>query len=389
MSARRQKDARRASSLVAVGALIAAFVVVVGPTAPASASGLGTSYSAAAYGTAGNLNVSPVVTSPGLVSSSLVTLLTPLTAAINSLASGLASDVVTGLTSAGLVATTPQSSQSAPSSGFPASCTSGGWNTRDCYNGVNITALGVPGVLTLGLSAAQGYAAADSTGYTAAARSAGASVTLLGANVGSLGVSTSSATCNTTGTCSSNVTMTGLSLFNGAVTASEASGTNLLMVSLNGASAVPLSSLSTTLTPVGSTGVSVRADGKFLQITVSVNLTSLLDSLGLGGLLTSLLGLTVNTSVQLSLVVGPGYSSSSGASAWGLDLGVDLAGTISVTDTGLLAGVTGSVAITIPSGITTSPTGLGNVASLELAYSAATAGSAVTNGPVWYPPGFI
>ena len=366
-------------------ALTCAVAVTVPAAVPASATSTGSSYSAAAYGTAGTLNVTAGGTG---LTGTLASLLTPLTSALNGLANSLASTLVTSITNAGLTATTPASTQSAPASGFP-NCTTGGWNRQDCYSASSGNALGVPGVLSLGLNAAQGYAAADSTGYQAAAQVADPSLSLLGISIGDLGVAQSSATCPTTGSCSASVSLTNASLLGGLIKLKTATGSNLLQVQLGTNPWIPLSSLGTSLTAVG-TGISAKADGTFLQINISISLTQLLSGLGLGGLLSSLAGLDLTgTSLTLSVLVGPGSSTSNGATAWGLDVGLDLSGSINISATSLLSGLLGSASITIPSGITGSPTALGNLASLELAYTAVTAGSAVSSAPVWFPPGLI
>jgi hypothetical protein len=141
----------------------------------------------------------------------------------------------------------------------------------------------------------------------------------------------------------------------------------------------------------GHSDLQIVANGDFLQVKQSIGLDPLLGSLGLGGLFSGLPGQIDNkdTALTLSITVGPGSSAATGGngiSAWGLAIGVDVAGTITVKQLSALGVLGGKAVITVPTGISGSH--YGNLVDLKLAYASCTSGDAppaVTR----VPPGLI
>jgi hypothetical protein len=378
--------------ILAAGAA-AVTLVAVAPASSAFGSTTGGAYSAAAkVTTTGGL--SPQVTTSGLLAflNPLLTgVVNPLTNAVGALPSQLLASVAGGLTGAGLEASSPSAQQTAPGSGYP-TCTSGGWNSSDCYGPV-VPTIGLPPLLSISSGTIQGFATGDATGYTAKAHLADPNISLLGITVGDLGLIEASAFCAPSGTCTTTQSLAGASLLNGLVTANVASATGLLSVGVAG---TPLVSGTNVTVPAGSVPaglLSIKAslNSNLATVKIGLSLTGLLNGLGLGGLLSGTSGLIDNGSTATAtLTLGPGSSVSSGsAQSWGLELGVDVQASISLSVLGL-AGVT----ITIPTGI--AGAGYGNLLDLKLAYTNAYTGSlggggggVPSAGPQWIPPGLI
>ncbi|MBN9619739.1 MAG: hypothetical protein J0H43_08405, partial [Actinobacteria bacterium] len=327
------------------------------------------------------LTVSPLPT--GLLGflSSITTDVAPLTTALSQLVSQTVAGVAAGLTGAGLSATNSGTSTPTPSAGTYPTCTASGWSTSDCY-GPLVPTVSLPSLLTLSSGTTQGYAAYSSTtGYSAAAKVADPVLGLLGITLANLGIVQSTSSCTSNGSCTQTQSISGASLLGGAVQLSLANGRFLATV--NGVQvsgvAVPLS--------VAGIGATISANGNLLTVKIALTLTQLLNSLGLGSLLSSVVGLVDanngGPSATLTLTVGPGSSTSNGTtSAWGLDVGVDLSANINIS----LLGLAG-VSISVPSGIGGS--NYGNLLDLKLAYTNAASGQSGGSGPVWYPPGLI
>jgi hypothetical protein len=367
------------------GALTAALAATTGFAfaTPAFAATNGSSYSTAAKSTPGT-GIAPVTTTTGLLSflSPVISgVVNPLTAALTALPSTLLTDVAAGLTGSGLQATNPGIAQTAPSAGtYPASCASGGWNSSDCY-GPTIPTVSAAPLLALTSGATQGFATGDSTGYTARAKIADPNLTVLGLNIGDLGLVEASSFCSTSA-CTSTQALSNLSLLGGAVQAKIASG-NLFQVSVAGGAYVTVSGLSTKSGTGGGLPYTVSANGNLLKVQIGLSLTQLLTGLGLGNLLSTVSGLAdAGSTASLTLVIGPGTAPVTGSTqTWGLEVGVDLSASISLSLLGL-AGVT----IAVPTGI--SGANYGDLLDLKLAYTNAYSGALLAT-TVWIPSGQI
>jgi hypothetical protein len=358
---------------VIAATIVAGAVVTAAVPAGASPTGTGSATAAAAYGT--TTTIAPSTPSgTGLLGSIVAGVLQPLVTTLSSTINTTVGSAVIGL----LNANGNQANTSGGSTSYPHGASLG---------------LAVPGVAELVLSGPSG-SVSSSPAYAATSTLTGGTLALLGISAASLGVATATTTCPTSGSTapSAAVALTGVSVFD-RIQAKIANGSTALQVSLDGGTSWRgVSSLSSTLTPVAGTTLSVRANGNLLQVSQSIPLTTLLSALGLSDLLDGLSGAidTSGTSLALSVTVGPGNAASltdsAGATAWGLEVGADLAGTVSVKLLSLLGGVLGGATVTIPSGITGST--YGNVLDLELAYATCVAGSVVPT-PKWIPPGLI
>ncbi len=371
-----------AGSTVAALALLTASLP---GTAASSTTGAGSSHSAAATvnSATSGLTVTSSGTLVGIDLTKLTTnLINPLVNGLTALPTSLVNSLVTGLTASGLSADNPASQQQRPASGTFPTCGHQGWTSADCYGPLTPSISAAP-VLVLSTGATQGYATGDSQGYIAAARSADPNVTLLGLNIGDLGVMDSQAKCSTS-TCTATQNLSGGSLLSGAVTYTVADGT--LAAKVNG---VTLAGGSKSIT-FGGLATTVTVNGNLLTLQITLGLTQLLNALGLPSLLTSVLGILglgglsdVGTSATLTVKIGPGktVNASTNASAWGLDVSADLSA-VAIKIKGLsLLGLLNLGTITIAAS-GTAP----DLFDLKLAYSAATLGSLPAG---WVPPGVI
>ena len=354
---------------MAIGTSCAAAATLVLASAPAYGAGGGSATAKAAYGSA--VTISPSVPSgSGMLGSTVTSVLQSLVDTLTStIDSTLSTAIISLLNLSGDTADTNGGATS-----YPRGATLGA--TR-------------PGVLSLAINGPSGSVTADASGYSATSTFSHSTLSVLGISVADLGVATATATCPTSGSPSASIALNGVSLFSGAVQAKVANGSGRLQVSLNGGAYQSINGLSSTLTQVPGTSVSVRANGNFLQVAVTISLDTLLGALGLSTLLSGLSGLvdTSGTALTLAITIGPGSSSdSSGATAWGLEVGADLSGTVSVNMLSVLGGLLGGATITIPSGI--SGTSYGNLLDLKLAYAACTPGSGGATTK-WIPPGVI
>lgn len=348
-------------------------------TAAAGATLLGTAPSAVAA-TTGSATAKAVfgnaVTIPAMTASGSGVLGSTLAVVVQTVADALTQTVNSTLSTA-VLATLNNTHDTADTTTGPSSYSLG-------------TSINAATLIGLALNGPSGSVTADSTGYSATSGLAHPQLSVLGSNVADLGAATATATCPSAGSPSASVSLSDVSLFGGAVAAKLANGSTTLQVSLNGGGYVGVGSLSPTLTAVPGTSVSVRVDGNLLQVTESVSLSDLLGGLNLAGLLSNLSGLidTSGTALSLSLTVGPGTAASnvtgSTATAWGLEVGADLTGTVSLDVLGLLGG---TASVTIPSGI--AGTSYGNLLDLKLGYATCQSGAATTPGSKWVPPGLI
>ncbi|MBE7189290.1 hypothetical protein [Jatrophihabitans endophyticus] len=358
---------------------VVAGLLSAGASSPATAdvSGMaqGSSLSAVAHADVGSLSITPKVTLLGIGLSGLLGSVTSnLTPLLQALPGALTTALNTALTGTGTSVTNPAQSQPRPASGYP-TCGQAGWDSSDCY-GPLLPTVSAPSLVTVSTGAAQGYATGDQQGYIAAAQVADPNVSLLGVSLGDLGVSSSTASCDTTPTCTASHTLSGGSLFNGGLTYSIASGNLLAKV---GNITVP-----TTPIAVGNTGITASLGGNLLTLTIPLPLTQLLGALGttltaLGPLLGG--GTTdANSSLSLVVTIGPGQVTTGTAnqsSAWGVDIGVGLTGSI-----GLNVGGLANVSIALTTGTANQP----DLTDLKLAYSQAVGGSLL---PDFVPPGLI
>jgi len=354
---------------IAICASCATAASVVLSSAPAFGTTTGSATAKAAYGSAST--ISPTAPSgSGLLGSTVTAVVQPLVDTLTSdVNSSVSSLVTTLLNVSGDTADTNGGASSYP---------------RGATLGVT-----VPGVVGLALNGPSGSVTSNASGYSATSSFSHSTLSVLGISAADLGVATATATCPASGSPSATTSLSGVNLFAGAVQAKVAGGSGLLQVSLNGGAYQSVSGLSSTLTQVPGTSVSVRANGNFLQVSEAVSLDTLLSALGLTTLLSGLSGLvdTSGTALTLSITIGPGSSSdASGASAWGLEVGADLSGTVSVNMLSVLGGLLGGATITIPTGI--NGTSYGNLLDLKLAYAACTSGSG-GGTTSWIPPGLI
>jgi hypothetical protein len=349
----------------AVGVVaVAAAATLVAGSAPAlsSTTGQGLAKSQAANATAGTVTTSTNASVLGLVT--LPANVTNTLNALVALPGQVAQPLITGLvTGTGLQAQNGATQLRRPASGSFPSCT-GAWAAGNCYGPV-VSPISTS-VVALSTNALQGYATADSQGFVGAAHAAGPALTLLGINIGNLGVIDSSAECSSASpsVCDTTQKLTGGSLLNGALTYTIANGT--LAAQLNG----------TTLTngvtlPVAGFGT-VKLNGNLLTLALTVPFSNLLSLLNISGLTTT------SSSATLTVAIGPGSATVSGSSAkaWGLDVNASLNVSFSVTVS--LLGLLGLATLT--------STATGNLLDLKLAYSEADAGSLP---PGWVPPGLI
>jgi hypothetical protein len=357
--------------------VLALTVVVLTTVATLAASGVsggaaadptippGTAVSQAAEVDAGAISVSPSVTLLGgaidgtaLLGSLTTALVNPLLALPNALTSNLAGSLV----GAGLQANSPTGIQPRPTSGYP-TCGQSGWTSADCY-GPLIPAVSAPGLVTLNTGVVQGYATHDTDGYIASTQAANPVLSLLGITLGNLGVTSSSAQCGKSTGCTATHSLTGGSLFGGGLTYSIAGGNILASVGGAQLTSVPLNVIS---------GVTAALTGNLLKLNISLTLTQLLGAIGTTlSALTGLLGVNLgdsSTTLSLTVTVGPGDIASTGSStssAWGLDVSVDLTGSI-----GLGVNVLGLNVATIKVNIGRSNVSSPDLLDLKLAYSAA------------------
>jgi hypothetical protein len=362
--------------------VLAAALVAPTMTPAAASTPTGSAYAAAVKATAGT-GVSVNVTTTGLLqflSPILSGLVNPLTTALLAAPNQLVSGVVGGLAGTGKQASSASTQVTRPASGYP-TCT-GSWTSSNCY-GPATGSVPLSPLLSISTGTLQGYATGDATGFIGSAQTANPVLSLLSLNnLINLGVVQSTSSCTLAGTCSSTQSVTGLSALGGLVTASVASSDGLLKLTVAG---VPLTAGNVNVPaglPSGVTSLSVSLGSNLATLKIGISLTTLLAGLGLAGALSGSLT-TTGTSVYLTLTIGPGSVTGSGSvQAWGLEVGVDLSATISLTLLGL-AGVT----VSVPTGI--SGTSYGNLLDLKLAYTNAYAGSALATGPQWIPPGVI
>ena len=359
----------RRRSRLTVAAVLASGAAVVAAAQPAQADTVGASYSAAVNVQAGG-GVDPTIGTTGslaglldFVQPVLDQFATPVASAISQLPGTAVSGLVNAAT--GSLVANSTGSQSAPSSGTWPACSDSGWNSTNCYNASTTAAAGgVP--VSLSLGAAKGWASSDSSTAAAGSQVASASVTALGLNVATVDTAQSVTSCtgpngSQSGSCTSSPSFGTANLVGGGVKVTSAADGSLL-VSVGGASPVPVGSLpgQSTVTWNGST-VAVTASGSSLELAIPMTLDQLLSQLGIADTLSSLNATDDGSTITLDVYVGP-WSASSPSRTAGLRIGIGLTADIAVS-------VLGLVDVTVSQG----DSSLGNLAAVELAYTAAAA----------------
>ena len=364
----------RRATFVTAGVLAVAAAAAVGAASALSdtTSGSGSASSRAAQSSSGT--VTTHVTNAGLTGGVISLLTTNLVQPLANLPGTIVQSLATGITDSGFSATSPTSAQPRPSAtySFP-TCGQQGWtNPGDCY-GPSVPSVSSNAV-SLSVGSTQGYATGDSAGYVAATQAGHPNLTLLGVNIGDLGLVQSAATCTTT-TCTPDQKLGNGSLFSGALTYSIANGTMVAKVG-----AVTVGSTPVTVTSAVKASVSAT---NLLTLTITLSTSQVLGAVGqtlssLGTLLGDTLTAASSTST-LTVTIGPGNTTGSGSSsttAWGLDVNATLNADVKLNVLSLLGLSLGSVDVTAS----------GQLVDLKLAYSSAAAGAVPAE---WVPPALI
>lgn len=358
---------RRAATAVAVAGLSAAVCAVA---TPADATTIGSATAKAAYGTA--VTIAPTLpVGSGLLGGTVAALVQPIVDALTNGVNSLASTAVRGLLN---------------SSGNTADTTTG----PASYPTGPLGKVAIPGLLGITLNGPSGSVTASASAYSAQSTFTSAAIRAFNIDAGDVTAASASVNCPTigSGTPSAAVSMADLQLVNGLVDARLRNGTFEASVD-GGITWAAVRDLHLTTVP-GHSDLQIVANGDLLQVKESIGLSQLLGSLGLGGLFSGLPGQIDNsaTALTVSITVGPGSSATggNGISAWGLAVGVDVAGTITVKELSALGVLGGTAIITVPTGISGSH--YGNLMDLKLAYATCTSGDAPP--PVTrIPPGLI
>jgi len=203
----------------------------------------------------------------------------------------------------------------------------------------------------------------------------------------STGLVDSKANCPNNGTSpSASVSGTNIRLLGGLITLSVASGA-IASLTFNGTTYASLSTLPT----VTAGGVTVQPYGDSVIVSLSLSLSQVFAGLGLASSITTpLLGYgNTGAALTLSLVVGPNTDvTNTTATAWGLGVGVDLAGSLGFSlPTGSAGTPIVGATVSIPTGITGST--FGNLLDLRLAYSACAVGATSAGATQVIPPELI
>ena len=209
-----------------------------------------------------------------------------------------------------------------------------------------------------------------------------------------LGVASSNSQCTKALVCTPTHSFTGgtVTTVNGAQGISLATGSSLASI---GSTTIA----NNATVPVVNNAITATANGNLLTFNVTLPLSTFLSALGtslaaLGNGLTQ--GLSDNgSSITMAVTIGPGDISSSGgtqASAWGLDVGINLIADLKLNVTSLLGGLLGGLvgstelktvnAANYPTVSGSNP----DLLDLEFAYSKATAGVLLS---AFVPPAVI
>jgi hypothetical protein len=393
------------ATVTAAPAAAAGTVLTPGASAYAAAGATGTATLKANLQLAGSLGklldalISPIVSQD----------LNPLVGALQGATSGLVTSAL-GSASPYSAATNPAQTQvttapvNFPNDTLPSPCASTG--SQPCYSGPSAGVNAAP-LVTASVGVLNGYAeqvasSADATNSIfGRATTTNAKVSVLPslsslipglASVGNPLVSATSvaskARCPNDGAAGASkpttaptafVSASGVSLLGGLVTFTVASGAiaNLTVNSVSYASVLALPTVSVA-------GVTISPFGSAVMVSIPLTLTQVLGALGItGAVATALQSFTPTSSVNLRIVVGPNITlTNRTAAAWGLGVGVDLAGSLGFN---LLDLVTANVVI--PTGI--SGANSGNLLDLRLAYSTCQSGVVAAATVPAVPPGLV
>lgn len=342
------------------------------PSAYADAPGSGSATARAAYGGVTNISITTPQGS-GLLGSTVASVLQPMVDALTYNINSVVTNSVRGLLN---------------SSGNTADTTTGPYS----YPTGPLANVAIPGILKIQLYGPSGSVAGNASGYTAQSQFTGAYLEDFNVKEGDMNGASASVTCPTpgTGTPSATLSLGTVSLIGGLVRAQLANGSNVLQVSINGGSYQSINGVSNIHVNTPNSKLTVNASGNNVQVAETITVSRLLGALGLGGLFSGMPGtVDVNSSnITVTITAGPGSSvgGPTSISAWGLQVGVDISGTIVVKSLNSLGILGGSATLTINSGI--DATHNGNVMDLKLAYAACTAGNPPA-GPQKIPPGLI
>ena len=403
---------RRRYQVCAVGAA-AALIVAVG-VQPASATPTSTGASGfASAGYTGSASMKADLTITGALGGLLGSLLTPIVtnlldpvvAALTGTASGTVGAVLGPASSFHAASPTVQTGPAPTAfptdlpSGLPSPCL-GTSTTQPCYSAAGSGAISASPLATVSVGALSGYtqqvttAADATTPIFGRAQEASSSISILPAittlanPLVSTGVVDSKANCPNDGTSapSASASASNISLLGGVVKLSVVSD-YIANVVFNGTTYPTVSAVPTVT--VG--GVTLQPYGDSIVVSLSLSLSQILTGLAIPSSITStLLGYgNAGTALTLSLVIGPNTTvTNTSAVAWGLEVGVDLSGSLAFSlPTGSAGTPIVGASISVPTGITGST--FGNLLDLRLAYTACADGASSAGATQIIPVEFI
>ena len=336
--------------------------------APAAADTYGSATAKAVFGSP--TSVSASLSGSGLLGSTVTGLVQPIVDTLTYAINTSVSTAVRGLLN---------------SSGNKADTTTG----PEYYPTGPLAKVALPGLLNIDLNGPNGHAWFDQTAGAYKATSAFGSTALRALSLDVADVTSASAavTCPTSAAPSASVSLSAISLAGGLLNARLRNGT--FEYSTDGTNYLPVRDLHLTTVP-GHSDLQIVANGDYLQVKETIGADRLMAALGLGGLFSGLPGqIDTNASnLTLSVTVGPGQTNATNGtiSAWGMEVGLDVTGTLVVKQLSSLGVLGGTATITIPSGIDSNGD-FGNLMDLKLAYAACTVG--VYRAPSRIPPGLI
>ncbi len=362
----------RPARVAGISASVLYLAMCSATSAAASTPTSGSATAKAAYGSA--VTISPTAPSgSGLLGATVASLVQPIVDGLTTAINTKVNTAVRGLLN---------------SSGNTADTTTG----PAAYPTGPLANVALPGLLSMNLYSPHGSVSASASAYTATSAFTSAEINAFNIRIGDLAVGSASVNCPAVGSPTSTVSLSDVNLVGGYVRARMASGKSLTDISLDsGGSWQSINGVGTHLTSVpGHQDLQIATNGTYLQVTKSIGVNQLLGGLGLGGLFSGLPGQidTNDSNLTLSITIGPGSLpvGTNGIEAWGLEVGVDVSGTIAVKELPSLGLLGGEAVITILSGINGSH--YGNLMDLKLAYATCTSGAAPASTR-WIPPGVI
>jgi hypothetical protein len=281
----------------------------------------------------------------------------------------MTSDLAADLNDAYL-ASSSDNSQSAPNDGSFPDCGSDGWSQDDCYSATSIVSAVNP-VVSVTAARAEGYAAQDSDGATAAARTTDVDLSALGVDVGTLGTAEASTACPDSGACTTTGSFDNVQLLGGAVQA-KSNGNGAVLVAVNGDDFQPASDLAgSTAVTDGDLSATVQPVGDAVEVSVNLTLDQLLTGLGVANDLADLSAYDAGSTITLDVILGGEDAGASDSRGDGLRVGIGVTADIELSVLGLVG-----------DSITVNDTPTGNVTDLQLAFTTATGPTAVDDSPV-------